>query len=195
MILWRRVSAQFWYLVALPSLAALLLFACLASPVQPTPYPTSTRYPTHTPYPTYTPVSLDEAFLRDLLERIQKDDTIPQAGKKAVISLVGQEPTYVFPDNPSIVLQYLVSLPRTEPEIKKVSTLLIGTGVVVAGEHQIPLWGIEVVFLTEKNEPWFATASIPPWTEDDFRLKPLHPDYLKRLIEAGVITPTPEPTY
>lgn len=168
----------------LVALTIAILSACTAPP------PT-----TLTPYPTFTPVPFDEAFLRDLQNRIQVDDTIPPAGRKDIITLVGQEPTHVFPDNPGIVLQYLVLLPKTEPEIRKVSTLLIGTGVIVAGERKIPLWEIEVVFLTENKEPWFATASIPPWGEDEFRLKPLHPDYIKRLFEAGVITPTPEPTY
>lgn len=173
-------------------LIVVLLPACgLAQAPTPTPYPTYTAYPISTPYPTLTP--FDEAFLRDLQNRIQLDDTIPAISKKVVIALVGQEPTYVFKHNQGIVLQYNIPNVPNEPELKKTATLLIGTGVIVAGEHGIPLSGIEVVFYLNENEPWLALALVPPWdVANDLRLAPLHPDYIKRLQEAGVITPTPE---
>lgn len=176
-----------------------LLAGCNAAQLPtstPPPPPTSTPYPTSTLYPIYTPIPpVEEAFLEALQHRVNVDDTIPKAGREAVIALIGRQPTYVYPENPGLVLQYTVALPETQEETKKISVLLIGTGVIVAGEYNLPLWGIEVVFLAKAGEPWFATASIPPWGEDELRLKPLHPDYLKRLMEAGVITPTPEPIY
>jgi hypothetical protein len=160
----------------------------------PTPYPTYTPYPTSTPYPTATPFG--EAFLKDLLDRIQADDTIPAVGKKVAIALVVQEPTYIFKHNQGIVLQFNIPGVPEEPELKRSAVLLIGTGVVVAGEHDIPLSGIEVVFHLTEGDPWLALALVPPWDiTNDLRLAPLHPDYIKRLQETGVITPTPEPTY
>ena len=92
-----RYSSSLLAVLILSSLSACASAVGESGP--PTRYPTYTPYPTSTPYPTYTPISFDEKFLKDLLDRIQKDDTIPQAGKKALISLVDQEPTYVFKHN------------------------------------------------------------------------------------------------
>jgi hypothetical protein len=125
------------------------------------------------------PIPFDEAFLRDLQNRIELDDTIPQIGQQAIIALIGQQPAYAFRDNKGIVLQFRVDLPNDEQEIKKAAVLLAGTGVIVAGEHSIPLSGIEVVFYTSKDEPWLALAIAPPWNvANNLRLAPIHPAYL-----------------
>jgi hypothetical protein len=179
-------------------LTSLILSACATVP-NPTPtfYPTYTPYPTSTPYPIPTSIPADEAFVNALYDRLDKDDTIPQSGKEAVIALYANKPTFVFRNSRGIVLQFNVfEMPDNEPEIKKTAVLLIGTGVVVAGEHNVPLSGIEVVYYTADEEPWLALALAPPWdVAGDLRLAPLHPEYIKRLLEAGLITPTPEPTY
>lgn len=149
-----------------------------------------------TPYPTYTPTPFGEAFLKDLQARIKNNDTIPATGRNSIIALIGGEPTYVLGDNKGIVLQFIAALPQDKTEIKKAAVLLIRTGVVLAGEHNISLSGIEVVFLTSEGDPWLATALIPPWdVANDLRLKSLNPNYIKQLQEAGWITPAPVPTY
>jgi hypothetical protein len=194
----RSLPMPFRYSLSLLAFLILSSLSACASTVTesstPPPYPTSTPYPISTPYPTPTPFG--EAFLRELLNRVKADDTIPAIGKKVAIALVGQEPTYVFKQNQGLVLQFNLPNVPEEPELKKTVVLLMGTGVAVAGEHNIPLSGIEVVFHLKEGEPWLALALVPPWdVANDLRLAPLHPDYLKRLQEAGLITPTPEPTY
>ena len=135
-------------------------------------------------------------FLEALQARVLRDDSIPLRGREAIIALIGGEPPFAFIDDPGLVLQYRAPLPPTHDEIDKIAFLLIGTGVVVAGEYQIPLTGIEVMFYTANNEPWLALGLAPPWdTDTDLRLAQLHPDYIHQLLQAGLITPTPAPTY
>ncbi len=165
----------------------------------PTPYPTSTPYPTNTPYPTSTPYptpQFGERFLSVVQERLSVDDTIPQAGRDSVIALLVNQPGYAFTDGHGIILQYNVFEVPKEPDLRKTAALLIGTGVVVGGQEQVPLDGIEVVFYANEREPWLALALAPPWDmAGDLRLAPLHRDYIKRLLDAGVITPTPAVVY
>jgi hypothetical protein len=182
-----------------PSPIILILFvvsACASTALNPTPYPTYTPYPTSTPYPTFTPIPPDEAFINALYDRIDRDDTIPESGKLAIASLYYEKPSFAFRDNQGVVLQFNILSVPDEPELRKSATLLMGTSVIVAGEHGVSLSGIEVVFYVKENDPWLALALAPPWDiANDLRLAPLHPDFIKRLQEAGVITPTPEPTY
>ena len=64
-----------------------------------------------------------------------------------------------------------------------------------ASEFDVSLEGIEVVFYAAEDKPWLALASVPPWGADELRLAPLAPEYIERLLKAGVITPTPAATY
>ncbi len=171
-------------------LLPLIFVACAPAP---TPLPTYTPYPTSTPYPTPRPAGAD--FLEALQIRVERDDSIPLVGRESIMALIGLRPTYVFIEDPGLVLQYNVALPQRESDIKKTAVLLIGTGIIVAGEYGTPLTGIEVVFYTTDQEPWLAMALAPPWDTDDMRLAPLHPEYVKQLEKAGVITPTPGATY
>ncbi len=149
-------------------LTLVVLSACVAFPSPtpnptPTPAATYTPYPTYTPNPTYTPIPADELFIKAIYNRIEIDDTIPQAGKDSVIALYGNQPTFAFRDNRGIVLQFNVfDIPDNEPRITKTAQLLIGTGVIMAAEHSIPLSGIEVVFYTKEQETWLALALAPP---------------------------------
>ena len=168
------------------TLFMLTLSACNTLP--PTPYPTYTAYPTSTPYPPQ-----DEAFLKAVQERVNKDESIPQAGRDALIALLVNQPGYAFTDG--MVLQFNIpTVPDSEPGIKSLAVLLMGAGIVMAQDHSMPLSGIEVVDHLADGKPWLVLA--PPWDMvNDLGLAPLRPDCIKRLIEAGVITPTPEPTY
>lgn len=158
-----------------------------------TPYPTSAPYPTSTQYLTHTPVPIAEAFLNALYDRIQIDDTIPDNGKDPVLALTDDRSTFGFESG--LILQFIVDLPDTDDDFKKTAVLLIGNAVITANEHGIPLDGVEVVFYTPKDEPWLAMTSAPPWQGKQLSLIPLHPEYIERLQEMGLITPTPEPTY
>lgn len=171
----------------------LILSACTTVSPAPTIVPT----PTEPPIPTPTQLSEREIFLRAVQDQVTKNDTIPQSGRDSVIAVIGNQPTYAFPENKGIVLQFNVfEMPTVEEDIKKTAILLIGVGHNVAGEYQVPITGIEVVYYLEDGEPWLALALEPPWDmTNNMRLAPLHPKYIKRLLDAGVITPTPEPTY
>lgn len=71
---------------------------------------------------------------------------------------------------------------------------MIGTGVNVAIEHDIPLDGIEVVFYKGEDSPWVAFASRPPWESENFFMPPLADELIKELENYGIITPIPSPT-
>jgi hypothetical protein len=158
--------------------------------------PTATAIPTPTPISTATatPVA-GEAFLEAVDEWIKADDSLPPAGREAVVALHGMRPTFVFPENQGLVLQFNVVGVPEERQIKKTAVLLMGTGVIKAQDYGVPLAGIEVVFYAAEDRPWLALASVPPWGADELRLAPLAPEYIERLLKAGVITPTPAPTY
>jgi len=171
-----------------------ILSACASSVSSTTtPYPTYTPYPTSTSYPTHTPIPFDEAFLNALYGRIQIDDTIPANGKDPILALTGDKGTFAFEGG--LILQFIVDLPDSEDGFKKTAVLLIGNGVITANEYGVELDGVEVVFYTSNDEPWLAISSVSPWQAEQLGLIPLHPDYIKRLLEAGVITPTPRPSY
>jgi hypothetical protein len=138
-----------------------------------------------------------EAFLEAVDAWIKQDDSLHPAGREAMVALHGRRPTFVFPENQGLVLQFnVVGVPdNQEREIKKTAVLLIGTGVIKAQDYGIPLEGIEVVFYVREDKPWMALASVPPWGADELRLAPLAPEYIERLLKAGVITPTPATTY
>jgi hypothetical protein len=170
-----------------------LLAACASAPLPtPTPYPTSTPYPTNTPYP--TPIPPDEAFINDLYDRIDRDDTIPESGKLAIAALYYQKPTFAFRDNTDLVLQFNILDYPAPAEAKKAAVLLMGTGVIVAGEHGIQLDGIEVVYYKDETQPWLALWSTPPFGAEQFFLTPLADELIKELTEKGIITPIPSPT-
>ena len=184
------------YLVVIVLMTLIYTSACTVTTVEripSAPYSTATTYPASTPYPTHTPVPIAEAFLNALYGRIQIDDTIPDNGKDPVLALTDDRSTFAFESG--LILQLIVDLPDSENDFKKTAVLLIGNAVITANEHGILLDGVEVVFYTPKDNPWLAMASVPPWQADQLSLIPLHPEYLERLQEMGLITPTPEPTY
>jgi len=179
-----------------------LLGGCAFSS-QPTPtlHPTATPHPTSTPYPTATPEiaagpAAPEVFLETVQKLVDTNDALSSAGQDAILAVIGNEPTYAFIDNPGIVLQFnVMEMPDNEPEVKQTALLLMSVGLVAATEHQIPLWGIEVVYYTHDKDPWLALALAPPWDmQNDLRVAPIHPEYIKRLLDAGMITPTPAAT-
>lgn len=159
-----------------------------------TPAPPPTDAPTQVPIIVATAEPAEAVFLKALKQRINVDDTIPTVGRAASFGLLA-EPGYVFSGESGYVLQFHADLPEIEEEIRKTAVLLIGTSVIMADEHNLPLEGIEVVFFTKDQKPWVAVALAPPWNMDDIRLAPLHPDLMDQLQEQGVITPTPKPVY
>ena len=113
-----------------------------------------------------------------------------------MVALYGMRPTFVFGENKGLVLQFNVfEVPAEGLVMKKAAVLLMGTGALKAQDYELTLAGMEVVFWASEEKPWLALASVPPWDFNDLRLKPLAPEYIKQLLEAGVITPTPEMTY
>ena len=59
-----------------------------------------------------------------------------------------------------LYLQRVFKMPETEPEMKMTSVLLIGAGTIAAGEHGVPLWGIEVVYYMRGQEPLPAKRQV-----------------------------------
>jgi hypothetical protein len=171
-----------------------LLSACTSTALAPTPYPTSTNYPLSTPYPTYTTTPPDEAFIKDLYDRIDRDDTIPPSGKLAVAALYYQKPTFAFRDNKGLVLQFNILDYPDPAEAKKAAVLLMGTGVSVASEHGIQLDGVEVVYYKDETQPWLALWSTPPFGAEQIFLTPLADELIKELTDEGIISPIPTPT-
>lgn len=163
-----------------------MLSACTSTALTPTPYPTSTLYP--------TPIPPDEAFINELYDRIDRDDTIPQSGKQAIASLYFKQPTFAFRNNTGLILQFNI-LDYPDPlEAKKAAVLLMGTGVAVAAEHQIKLDGVEVVYYRDETQPWLTLWSTPPFGAEQIFLTPLADELVKELTDRGMITPIPSPT-
>lgn len=185
-----RRWGQGYAVVLLP----LCLSACGAGPVLPTSYPTHTPYPTATPYPTPTTISTDEVFAQAVYNRIDADERMPAAGKEAVISLFAHRPTFAFAENKGLVVQFNIPRYPTPLEAKLAAYQLIEAAVSTAAEQGITLDGAEVVY-SHEGEPWAALASKPPWGDDQLFLVPLSKQMIKQLLDAGLITPTPQPSY
>lgn len=83
--------------------ATFILSAC-TSAVSTATLPTVV--PTFTAASTSTVIPLDEAFVNEVYHRLDVDDTIPDAGRQATISLFMNRPTALFPDNQGLVLVY-----------------------------------------------------------------------------------------
>lgn len=199
-IIYRLWDRYYRSVLIVMSLASLAIWASVACQAIGRPVPMATPYPTPTPYPTFMPqlteVPFDQKFLSAVLDRVMVDKTIPEAGRRPMISLIGGEPTFAFPDNTGLVLQFIISeVPGDAPTVDQITSQLIGTGVAMADEQGIPLDAVEVVYFVAEDRPWIAMVLTPPWDARRMMVAPLDPEYIKRLKEVGVITPTPEPTY
>jgi hypothetical protein len=165
--------------------------ACITDPtLPPTPYPTSTLYPTSTPYPTPTGQPADEAFAQAIYERIGINEQMPAVGQETVIWIFYKRPTFAFPDNRGLVVQFTIPRYPTPLEAKLAAYQLVEAAVSVAAEQSIAVGGIEVVYFHEE-EPWVALASTPPWGDDQLFLVPIAKAMIKQLEEGGIITPVP----
>lgn len=158
------------------------LSACTSAALPPIPYPTPMLIPT------------DEAFINDLYDHIDRDDTIPPTGKLAVAALYDKKPTYKFRDNTGLVLQFNILDYPNPLEAKNAAVLLMGTGVSVAAEHGIRLDGVEVIFYKDETLPWLTLWTTPPFGAEQIFLTPLADELVKDLTDQGIITPVPSPT-
>jgi hypothetical protein len=144
--------------------------------------------PISNPAAAQAPKSAEETFLNDLNYQIRRPD------RKISVKLQQHEPTFAFDNHNNPVLQFNISeMPQDKYEIKEITVRLIELGVTIAQERNIALSGIEVVFFLDSGQPWLAIGSTPPWSADGYVVAPLHPDYIKRLEQMGVIKPAPEP--
>ena len=70
------------------------------------------------------------------------------------------------------------------------------TGILtVQGEEEIIAFSLlagEIVAADALNTTMEeALGSTPPWSKDELMLRPLHPEYVERLVEEEVVTPVP----
>ncbi len=149
MRLYCRLGLNLFYLLVL------CLPACLSGPVLPTPYPTAI------PYPTPTGLPADEVFAQAVYGRIESDEDMPAVGQEAVISLFFRRPTFAFPANKGLVVQFNIPRYPTPLEAKLAAYQLVAAAVGAAKEQSVAVEGREVVYFHE-GEPWLALASKPP---------------------------------
>ncbi len=176
-------------------LTVIILSACTGAP--PAPTPTLQAQTPTTATATATSLPPDEQFIAALYDRIDIDDTIPPAGKRAIAALYVGRPTYIFEKNEGVVLQFnILDVPSTQQETTQAAVQLIGTAVIVASEHQIHLDGIEVVYFATEDKPYVAFHAIPPWGAEQILMSPLAQELIEALMEKGVptVTPPPRPT-
>lgn len=176
----------------IPTLIALMvlwLIGCAATPPSPTP---TAIPPTDIPAP-----APDEAFVGAVYHRLDVDDTIPQPGREATISLFWQRPTALFPENDGLVVVYEVPrVPTSQGDTMQAAMQLIGTAVGVANEQGVSLGGVEVIFYAE-TQPFIGFRAVPPWSAQDILAAPMAEaliETIKQKDSAATVTPTPTAT-
>lgn len=137
----------------------------------------------------------DEAFMNEIYRRLSVDDTIPDAGRQARISLFMDRPTALFPDNQGSVLVFEVpTVPTSQEQTTQVAVMLIGTAVSVAADMGVGLGGVEVIFYAN-SAPFVGFRATPPWGLENIEAAPLAEELRQRIEEKeGTVTPEPKPT-
>lgn len=152
----------------------------MATPLSPTPVPSAAIPP-------------DRVFVNEVYHRLTVDDTIPDAGRQAIINLFMKKPTALFPDNTGLVLVYEIpTVPPTQEETTQAAVMLVGTAVGVAADLGIALSGVEVIFYA-KSTPFIGFRAKPPWGLENVEAAPLAEELRKKMEEKSG-TPTPKPT-
>lgn len=117
------------------SLIAILATAVLAACTPSTALPPTPQAATSTLSSDLPP---DEAFVNEIYHRLSVDDTIPNAGRQATISLFMDRPTALFPDNQDLVLVFEVpTVPKNQEETTRAAVMLVGTAVSVAADSGV----------------------------------------------------------
>lgn len=145
--------------------------------------------------PKSTPIPADEAFVNEVYHRLNVDDTIPEAGRQATISLFIGKPTLLFPENQGPVLVYEVpQTPLSQEETTQATIMLIGTAVGVTADQHIQLDGAEVIFY-HSTQPIIGFKGKPPWGAQDILAAPLADELMETFKQKGAatVTPTPKP--
>ncbi|MCL4299043.1 MAG: hypothetical protein KJ077_25125 [Anaerolineae bacterium] len=168
--------------------AITVLLSCSTS--RPVSNATPPKVPTPIPSAVMPP---DRAFVNEVYHRLTVDDTIPDAGRQAIINLFMKKPTALFPDNTGLVLVYEIpTVPPTQEETTQAAVMLVGTAVGVAADLGIALSGVEVIFYTNTT-PFIGFRAKPPWGLENVEAAPLAEE-LKKKMEEKLGIPAPKPT-
>ena len=143
--------------------------------------------------PQTTIPSSDKILLDELHHQVKSDSTMTQIENGVSIEILHQTSTFSFEDKHNAVLQFNVfEMPKNNQAIKDTTFRLMELGKIMAYKHNTTFSGIEVVYYLQSGEPWLAMAATPPWNFDQMLLTPLHPLYLEKLQQKGII-PLPSP--